>query len=70
MFANLRPLSAHISKTKQDTPIVTTMEHYMYRVGQIKRSQLTFLLVTIERIYNIKQQVKRCQFYLSESVTR
>jgi len=41
----------------------------IYRAGQIKRGQLTFLLVTSERIYKIKWfwQVKttyKCQFYL------
>jgi len=51
-----------------------------FRVGQIKRGHLSFLLVTIERIYKIKsfsacvnyirQQAARCQFYLNESVTR
>ena len=52
----------------------------IYRVGQIKRDQLTFLLVTSERIYKIKwflaginyieQQVTRCQLCLIERVTR
>jgi len=48
--------------------------------AKLIRGQLTFLLVTSERIYKIKrflaginyveQQVTRCQFYLNESVTR
>ena len=52
-----------------------------YSVGQIKRGQLTLLLVTIERIYKIKwflaginyikhQVTTWCQFYLNESVKR
>ena len=53
--------------------------YWMYRVAQIKREQLTFLIVTSEHIYKIKrflagihyieQQVTWCQFYLSETVT-
>ena len=51
----------------------------VYMVCQIKRHQLSFLLVTSERIYrtgwflmhtnNLKQQIARCQFILIESVT-
>jgi len=49
-----------------------------YRVGKIKRGQVTFLLVTSEPIYKIKwflaginyieQQVTWYQFYLNESL--
>jgi len=28
------------------------LDNYLYRVGQIKQGQLTFLLVTSKRIYN------------------
>ena len=52
----------------------------IYRVGQIKQDQLSFLLVTIEcidkiqyflaRTNYIRQQVARCQLYLNESVRR
>jgi len=70
-------ISAYLRSFSQSRRIVNNS---VYRVGQIKRVQLTFLLVKSERTYKIErflvginyieQQVTGCQFYLNESVTR
>jgi len=40
-------------------PLMATLKPHsngpLYRVGQIKRGQLTFLLVSSERVYKIKR---------------